>query len=218
MNTALDFIRAHTRETVLPFLPELKLALGENMEALWKETDLFTGDPEGEPPFWAFAWAGGMGLARYILDNPEVVAGKRVLDFAAGSGLVGLAAAKAGAAKVYSCDIDPLACEAAQLNAEQNNVKLAPYTVSNLKSPPQKIDLILAGDVCYDHLMAHRVLAWLRICVGEAGIPVLIGDPGRGYMPKEAVRERATLTVPTLLDLEDLPERSVHILEITGYK
>jgi len=205
------FIRDNTSLTDLPFLPEMRLHLAERIDPLWKLIEQITDEDDCPPPFWAFPWAGGMGLARYILDHPEAVQGKRVLDFASGCGFVGIAAAKAGAKKVYSCDIDPLAQAACQMNAKENGVALEPMAITDLKRVPKGIDIILAGDVCYDHLMAHRVLAWLRLCAAE-GTRVLLGDPSRAYAPQEAVQTLATYIVPTSLELEDKPERDVAIL------
>ncbi|MDD3181695.1 MAG: methyltransferase [Alphaproteobacteria bacterium] len=210
-----DFIRAHTQLMPIDFLPEITLHVAQKMEPLWKEMESSFGDPDCEPPFWAFAWAGGLGLSRHIMDHPELVKGKRVLDFAAGSGLVGIAAARAGAKKVWSCDIDPLSQAAIKMNADSNDVQLAPMKISYLKEPVRGIDVILAGDVCYDHLMAHRVVAWLRLCVRH-GITVIMGDPGRAYVPRERIEVLATMTVPTSLALEDMAQREVQVLSLLG--
>lgn len=215
MSHAQDFIHSHTKAAPIAYLSGLQLYQAEKLEPLWKDVENAFADPDCEPPFWAFAWAGGLGLSRYILDHPDCVAGQRVLDFAAGSGLVGICAAQSGAKKVWSCDIDPLAQEVLKLNASLNAVKIAPLEINYLKQPVKGIDVILAGDVCYDHLMAHRVVAWLRLCV-RSGIKVLLGDPGRAYVPKERVETLATLTVPTSLALEDTDEREVQILSLLG--
>lgn len=207
------FILAHTTVETVPFVPELRLHLATQMEGLWLETESLLDDRDCEPPFWAFAWAGGLGLARYVLDHPETVRGLRVLDFASGSGLVGLAAAKAGAKTVWSCDIDPLAQEAARLNAVLNDVALGAMEVTYLKQPVKGVDVILAGDVCYDFAMAPRVVAWLRLCARN-GTRVLLGDPGRAYVPTEGVEPLATYRVPTSLAVEDLPEREVRVLTL----
>lgn len=210
-----SFIRAHTEPQSLPFLPELTLNLAERMEPLWCALQIETQDSDCEPPFWAFAWAGGLGLARTILDYPDLVQGRRVLDFASGSGLVGFAAAKAGAKKVWCCDIDPVAQTAIQLNARLNALKVDLMAISYLKQPVKGVDVILAGDVCYDHLMAHRVLSWLRLCV-RSGVQVLLGDPGRAYVPQEGVELIAELTVPTSLALEDEAQRKVNVFSLLG--
>jgi predicted nicotinamide N-methyase len=215
MSTAETFIHEQTKLTALPHLPEIKLHLAEKMEPLWKAIEAASGDPDCPPPFWAFAWAGGQGLARYILDHPETVLGLRVLDFASGCGVVALAAAKAGAKKVWACDIDPLAQTSIQINAQENDVKIEDMAVSDFKRVPKDIDVILAGDVCYEHLMAHRTVAWLRLCA-LSGIKVFMGDPGRAYVPEDGVTQRAVLTVPTSLELEDGETRNVIVLELTG--
>lgn len=209
-----DFIHQHTAlQSLAPFLPEVSLHLAERMEPLWESVQEAADHPDLPPPFWAFAWAGGLGLARYVLDHPECVAGKRVLDFASGSGLVGIAAAKAGAAKVYACDIDPLAQRAIPLNAQENGVVLEEMVVADMKKSPKGVDVILAADVCYEHLMAHRTVAWLRLCAAQ-GIMVLLGDPGRAYVPKEGIEAVASYTVPTSLAIEEQKEREVQILTL----
>lgn len=213
MKSAQDFITSHTTLTVLDYLPQIRLHLASEMEPLWKDTEIFLDDTEAEPPFWAFAWAGGLGLSRFILDNPHVVADKNVLDFASGSGLVGIAAYLAGASNVYCCEIDPIAQEAIRMNASANDVTLKEMTITNPKFKPKGIDIILAGDVFYDHLMAYRVLGWLRHCA-ERGITVLLGDPGRAYKPKEGVVTLETYRVPTSLALEDVTERVVEVFKL----
>jgi SAM-dependent methyltransferase len=154
------------------------------------------------PPFWAFAWAGGQALSRYLLDHPHETAGKRVLDFAAGSGLVGVAAMKAGAASVLAADIDPFCAAAVAANAEANGVEIA-FTADNLlEAPPAAFDLICAGDVFYEVPMAAAMLAWLKQA-RAAGSSVLVGDPGRTYFPKEGLSLLAEYRVPTTRELED---------------
>lgn len=213
MNAPEEFIRKRTTLAPCAFVPEILLYSGEGMEALWKELQTSSGDPELPPPFWAFPWAGGLGLARFVLDHPEYVKGKRVLDFASGSGIVGLAAAKAGAKSVTCCDIDPFALEAIRLNASENNLVISLSSGIDFQTVPKGFDLILAGDVCYEHLMAHRSVAWLRRCV-EAGLEAIIGDPGRAYTPQEGVTPLAHQTVPTSLELEDRMNRDVSILRL----
>jgi len=156
------------------------------------------------PPYWAFAWAGGQALARYLLDNAAIVAGKQVVDFATGSGIVALAAMKAGAVRVLAADID-LYCEAAvALNAERNGVVLD-FTDRNLldQPPPAWAEVILAGDICYEKPLAEQVLAWLA-AARAAGATVLIGDPGRSYFPREGLTKLAEYQVPTTRELEDM--------------
>jgi predicted nicotinamide N-methyase len=154
------------------------------------------------PPFWAFAWAGGQGLARWLLDNPREVAGRRVLDFAAGSGLVGIAAMKAGAASVLCADIDPFCAAAGALNADANRVRLAFTDADLLDAPPPDVDVICAGDVFYEKPMAERVLAWLTTAADQ-GVRVLVGDPLRTYFPRSGFDLLAEYEVPTTRELED---------------
>jgi predicted nicotinamide N-methyase len=154
------------------------------------------------PPFWAFAWAGGQAVARWLLDNPAEVAGKTVLDFATGSGLVGIAAMKAGAASVLGTDIDPFCAAATALNAEANGVAMTFTDRNLLDGPPPEVDVICAGDVCYEKPMTERVLNWLGRARAN-GTRVLIGDPGRTYFPKTGLEFLAEYRVPTTRELED---------------
>jgi predicted nicotinamide N-methyase len=153
------------------------------------------------PPFWAFAWAGGQALARYLLDHPETVAGRRVLDFASGSGLVAVAAAKAGAASVEACDIDAFAIEATRLNAAANEVRVTPRQ-GDLCGRDEGWSTVLAGDICYERDTAERVTTWLAALAGRGAV-VLIGDPGRSYLPKDRLLRVATYEVPVTRALED---------------
>ena len=197
------FIRENTRLQPTPHTPELSLHLADEVTPIWKLTEEALQEIGLPPPFWAFAWAGGQALARYILDHPEVVAGKRVIDFATGSGIVAIAAMKAGAASVLAADIDVF-CEAAVgLNAEANGVEIAFTDVNLLDAPPPQADVLLAGDICYERPMAEAVMAWLG--KGRAvGASVLIGDPGRTYFPKDGLIKLAEYQVPTTRELEDL--------------
>lgn len=208
------FIKEHTALTVLPFLPEIKLYQADSIVTLWNVTQAFEKDDRYPPPFWAFAWVGGIGLARYILDNPDVVRGLKILDFASGCGVSAIAAASAGAAKVWFCDIDPYARHATQLNAQANDVKLHDWGRVDLEKPVKGVDIIFAGDVCYEHLMGYRVVAWLRLCV-EKGIKVIMADPGRAYVPKQDYKSLAQMTVPASLELEDSPSREVAVFQLT---
>ena len=198
----LAFIRGHTRLQPPPHAPELKLWLADEITPIWRMTEEELGAMGLPPPFWAFAWAGGQAIARYLLDHPAEIAGKRVLDFATGSGMVAIAAAKAGASSVLASDIDDF-CEAAvMVNAETNGVSIAFTGADLLDAPPPDVDVICAGDVCYEKPMADRVLAWL----GQArdrGARVLIGDPGRSYFPREGLTQLAEYQVPTTRELED---------------
>ena len=195
------FIRENTRVLEPSHVPELKLYLADDAIALWQMTEEQLGEMGLPPPFWAFAWAGGQALARFILDNPEIVRGKSVLDVASGSGLVAIAAMKAGAAHAVAIDIDRFAEDAALLNAELNGVSM---DVSD-KDPvgkPTDADVILVGDLFYDRDLAPRVLDWL-IGLERDGKSVLIGDPGRTYLPKDQLEKLASYDVPVTRALED---------------
>ncbi len=172
------------------------------MTPIWRLTEEELGELGLPPPFWAFAWAGGQALSRYLLDHPHEVAGKRVLDFAAGSGLVGIAAMKAGAASVLCADIDPFCTAAVAANADANGVALDFTADDLLEAPPPEVDIICAGDVCYERPMTDRVLAWLAQAKAN-GARVLIGDPGRTYFPREGLTFLAEYRVPTTRELED---------------
>jgi predicted nicotinamide N-methyase len=198
------FVLENTRLQSPPHTPELRLHLASEITPIWKFTEEALAQIGLPPPFWAFAWAGGQALARYLLDNPAEVAGKRVVDFAAGSGIVGAAAARAGAARVLCADVDRF-CEAAVgLNAEANGVTLG-FTWEDLLEapPPAWADAILAGDICYEKPLAERVIAWLARA-RAAGARVLIGDPGRSYFPRSGLEKLAEYQVPTTRELEDM--------------
>lgn len=183
--------------------PELQLYLADEITPIWLMTERELGKLGVAPPFWAFAWVGGLAIARHLLDHPEEVAGRRVLDFAAGSGLCAIAAMKAGAAYTLAADIDVF-CEAAiSANAHANGVNVAFTGRDLLDADPPETDLILAGDVCYEKSMAGRVLAWLQAAHAR-GIRVLIGDPGRTYFPRDGLIRLAEYEVETTRELEDL--------------
>ena len=203
--TPLDpaaFILANTQLQPVTHTPEISLWLADEITPIWRLTEEELGQMGVPPPFWAFAWAGGQALARYLLDNPDQVRGRRVLDLAAGSGLVGIAAMKSGAASVLCADIDPF-CEAAvRLNATANGVDLA-FTAENLlERDPPAFDVICAGDVFSERPMAERVIAWLKAARAQ-GSEVLIGDPRRSYFPKGELIQLAEYEVPTTRELED---------------
>ena len=190
-----DFIRAHTRPGRPTLVPEVSLSVADDVVALWEALEAGEVDPGSDPPFWAAAWPGGLALARYVLDHPDVVAGRTVLDLGAGSGLVAVAALLAGAARVVASEVDPFGRAAISVNAEANGV--GPVTVvGDLLdgAPDGDLDIVLAGDVCYDRTMSERVLpflgqAWL------AGAAVYLGDPGRPYVPREGLVEVANFDV-----------------------
>ena len=196
------FILANTRFQAVPHTPEISLWLADEITPIWRMTEEELGEIGLPPPFWAFAWSGGQALARWLLDNPHEVAGKRVLDFAAGSGLVGIAAMKAGAVSVLCADIDPFCAAAVALNAEANGVVLEATDRDLLEAPPPEVEVICAGDVCYEKPMTERVLAWLALARLN-GTRVLIGDPHRTYFPKNGLDFLAEYQVPTTRELED---------------
>jgi predicted nicotinamide N-methyase len=195
------FILANTAPIRPPHVPEIVLRLADEAHELWLKTE---DELEGmglPPPFWAFAWAGGQGLARYVLDHPATVRGKRVLDFAAGSGLVGIAAAKAGAAEILCADIDPFCRPAVALNAALNGVSLD-FTDADLTGTDRGWDVVLAGDVFYDRIMGERLMSWFS-ALKARGAVVIVGDPGRSYLPKSGLAELARYEVPVTRALED---------------
>lgn len=193
------FIRANTTVMAPPLVPEISLHLAHEAVPLWQKTEEELGEMGLPPPFWAFAWAGGQALARYLLDNPSLAAGRRVIDLATGSGLVGIAARKAGAASVLATDIDCFAVRAAAMNAELNGTVLEISQDDLLHSPPPEAGLICVGDLFYEQSLAARCLSWLR----QSQAPVLVGDPGRTYLPKDQLTKLATYSVPVSRDLED---------------
>ncbi|MBU4135674.1 MAG: methyltransferase [Alphaproteobacteria bacterium] len=196
------FILANTRLQLVPHAPEISLWLADEVTPIWRLTEEELGEMGLPPPFWAFAWAGGQGLARWLLDNPAEVAGKRVLDLAAGSGLVGIAAMQAGAVSALCADIDPFCAAAVALNAAVNGVTLGFTDADLLDAPPPEVEVICAGDVFYEQPMAGRVLAWLTAAAAR-GTRVLVGDPLRTYFPREGFDLLAEYAVPTTRELED---------------
>jgi predicted nicotinamide N-methyase len=196
-----SFVRDETRLRPVPLVPELSLHVADEAVPLWQRTEEELGAMGLPPPFWAFAWAGGQALARHVLDHPELVKGRRVLDFASGSGLVGLAAARAGAAHVSCADIDAYALAAIALNAQANGVAVD-VRGTDLIGTDEGWDTVLAGDICYERDLAERVFAWL-LTLSRRGALVLIGDPGRSYLPKAELEQVAAYSVPVTRDLED---------------
>lgn len=196
------FIRENTRLQTVPHAPEIALWLADEITPIWRLTEEELGQMGLPPPFWAFAWAGGQALARYVLDHPHEAASRRVLDFAAGSGLVGIAAMKAGAARVLCADIDPFCQAAVAANALANGVTLDFTAADLLQAAPPDVDIICAGDICYERPMTEAVLAWLARARAN-GTRVLIGDPGRTYFPRSGLDFLAEYRVPTTRELED---------------
>ncbi|TWA54975.1 putative nicotinamide N-methyase [Sinorhizobium medicae] len=196
-----SFVRANTGILMPPHVPEIRLHLASEAHELWLKTEEELEEIGLPPPFWAFAWAGGQGLARFILDHPETVRGRRVVDFASGSGLVAIAAKMAGADEVVAADIDPWCETAARLNAELNGVSLA-FAAADIVGSERAADVYLAGDVFYDKSFAALLLPWFD-ALERAGAVVLVGDPGRAYCPRERMTPLATYEVPVTRALED---------------
>lgn len=197
----LGFIRAHTALRAVPHAPEIALHVADEATALWQKTEEELQEIGLPPPFWAFAWAGGQALARYLLDNPGTVAGRRVVDFASGSGLVAIAAARAGAMRVLASDLDAFALHAIPLNAAANGVADRIVTTGeNLIG--RDAECVLAADVFYERDLGQAVGDWLA-SLHAAGRTVLIGDPGRSYLPKARLVPLAAYEVPVTRDLED---------------
>jgi predicted nicotinamide N-methyase len=219
---AAQFVRAHTSLTPVPFVPELRLHLAEEPIQLWEQTELRGPErpeaaQEQPPPFWAFAWAGGQALARHLLDDPDLVAGREVLDLATGSGLVAIAAARAGASVVTGNDIDPLALAATEANAEANGVRVRTVEGDLLDTTEgyATSSVIFAGDVFYSREMAARVLPFLRRAA-DRGALVLVGDPGRAYLPTHGMIKRASYDVPVLECLENATIRHTTVWQVTN--
>jgi predicted nicotinamide N-methyase len=197
-----SLVARHTRLVPVAGVPGIRLHLADEVDPVWRATEEALGS-EGAPiPFWAFAWAGGLALARYLDEHPAEVAGLRVLDFATGSGLVAIAAARAGAAEVVAADIDPFAEAAVGLNARANRVHLSFVHRDLLDEPPLEVDVLLAADTWYEGPLAERVLPWLRTAAA-GGTRVLLGDPGRKYLPATGFAELARYEARTTTTLED---------------
>ena len=215
--TVLDreaFIRAHTRLLPVPHAPEIALHVAEEATELWQKTEDELAVIGLPPPFWAFAWAGGQALARYLLDHPQIVAGRRVLDFASGSGLAAIAAARVGAAPVEACDIDGFAAAAIGINATANGVAVT-SRCEDLIGCDEGWDVVCAGDVCYERDMAERVVDWLA-GLSARGATVLIGDPGRSYLPRGKLEAVASYEVPVTRALEDAEIKRSSVWRLAG--
>jgi predicted nicotinamide N-methyase len=205
------FVRAHTALAHAPLVPEIALHLATEITPIWQATEDWLHRVGVEPPFWAWAWPGGQALARHVLDHPATVAGRRVLDFAAGCGIAAIACARAGAAAVEAAEIDPLAIAAITLNAAANGVTLTALA-GDLVGTPGRWDLILCGDVCYEAPMTAHILPWLRAQAVETEI--WLADPGRAYLPPDGLEPFARYTVPTTTELEDRPERTATVYRL----
>ncbi|MGB3540529.1 MAG: methyltransferase [Mesorhizobium sp.] len=198
---AEKFVADNTALMAPPHVPEIFLHLADEAHDLWQRTEEQLAEIGLPPPFWAFAWAGGQGLARYVLDHPEKVRGRNVLDFASGSGLVAIAAALAGAASVIAADIDPFCATAIRLNARANSVGVE-FSGGDLIGTDMGWDVVLAGDVFYDAGFVHRLIPWFE-SLAARGAKILVGDPGRAYLPKSGLEKLAVYQVPVTRALED---------------
>jgi predicted nicotinamide N-methyase len=197
---------------VAPHVPEIRLLLATEITPIWQATEAWLAERNVAPPFWAFAWPGGVALARYVLDHPAVVAGRRVLDFAAGGGIAAIACAMAGAAQVEAAEIDPIALAAIALNAAANHVPVQP--IDDIVGAACRWDLILCGDVCYEAPMTGHIMPWLSEMALAADI--WIADPGRAYLPITGLVRLATYQIETTLELEDRISREVGLYRLTG--
>jgi predicted nicotinamide N-methyase len=204
------FVLRHTRLQPVPGLEEIRLHLADEVLPLWHAVQVETGDPDTPLPYWAVAWGGGLAVARYLRDHPEAVAGRRVLDLAAGSGLCAVAAAQAGASAAIAADIDAFATAAIALNARANAVRVTVVGRDVIGEEPPDVDVILAGDCWYEAGLAARVLPWLR-GADDRGIRVVIGDPGRPHLPIDELVELAAYDVRTTTELEDLGLRQSRV-------
>jgi len=202
-----EFIRANTAIASPSLLPELRLHLATEVTPLWLATEATLEREQLPPPYWAFAWPGGQALAKYVLEHPEIAKGRNVLDFGAGSGLVAIAAALAGAQKVTAAEIDLFAAAVIDLNAKLNEASVEIEVSDVIETPHAPWDLILVGDMCYEKPLADRLTAWLRKLAAK-GCLVLLGDPGRTYVPTSGLTKMAQYVVPTRLDLEDKESRT----------
>jgi len=212
-SSARGFVLRHTRLRPVPGLEEIRLHLGDDVLALWHAVQQETDDAEAALPYWAFAWGGGLAIGRYLRDHPEAVAGRRVFDLASGSGLCAIAAMRAGAASAIGADIDPYSAAAIELNGRANGVRIAVLRREVLDDEPPDVEVILAGDCWYEAHLAERVLPWLRQA-RDHGIEVLVGDPGRRYLPTDELVELATYDVRTTTELEDIELKQGRVYEL----
>jgi predicted nicotinamide N-methyase len=210
---ARALVLARTRLQRPPAVPELRLHLADDLEPLWEDLQAELDAGDLPPPFWAFAWLGGQALARHLLDTPSEVAGRSVLDLATGSGLCALAAARAGASSVRAVDVDPVCAAAVALNAEANGLAVCFDGRDLLGEPPPPVDVVLAGDVCYDADMSARVLPWLR-AAHDRGSRVLLGDPVRHYLPQHGLVLLGEHDVVTTRELEGALVKRVRVLTL----
>jgi len=207
------FIVRNTQLRPVPGLEQIRLHLADDALVLWRAVQLETKDPDTPLPYWAFAWGGGLALGNYLEEHPEAVAGRRVFDLASGSGLCAIAAMRAGATEVLAADIDPFSATAIVLNARANKCRVTVVQQDILDDEPPDSDVILAGDCWYEAGLAERVLPWLQRAA-DRGIEILIGDPGRRYLPADELRALATYEVRTTTDLEDMAFKQARVFAL----
>ena len=208
-----SFVARHTAVVTVPGLAGIRLHLAEEALPLWHAVQVETGDPDTPLPYWGFAWGGGLAIARYLVEHPERVTGRTVLDLGSGSGLCAIVAAKAGARAVTAIDIDPFAAAAIGLNARLNAVRITVLVRDVLGDEPPDAEVVLAGDCWYEGGLAERVMPWLQIA-GAGGGDVLVGDPGRRYLPADALTELAMYEVRTTTELEDMDRKRASVYEL----
>ena len=208
-----SFVLRHTRLRPVPGIVGIRLHLADQVLPLWHAVQVETRDPDAALPYWAFAWGGGLAIARYLADHPEAVAGRRVVDFASGSGLCAIAALRAGASALTGIDIDPFAAAAIDLNARANGVRASVVRRDVLDEESPDTDVVLAGDCWYEAGLASRVLPWLRRA-RDSGIDVIVGDPGRRYLPADDLVELARYEVRTTTELEDLEHKDGRVYRL----
>ena len=213
--SARSFVLRHTRLRPVPGVDGIRLHQADEVLALWHAVQVETGDADAALPYWAFAWAGGLAIARHLHEQPELVAGRRVFDLGSGSGVCAIAAARAGASAVIGADIDPFAAAAIELNARANGHRASVVCRDVLDEDPPDVDVILAGDCWYEARLAERVQPWLRRAHAR-GIEVLVGDPGRRYLPTDELVELASYDVRTTTELEDLAQKRGAVFALSG--
>jgi predicted nicotinamide N-methyase len=213
MSSERDFVGANTAIATSPLVPEIRLHLATAITPLWQATEATLQQTQLPPPYWAFAWAGGQALARYVLDHPTLITSRRVLDFGAGSGIVAIAAAKAGA-RVVAAESDRFAVAALALNAALNDVEIEVES-GDMLTNGGAWDAVLAGDMCYERALAERLIPWLAARARDGAL-VLLGDPGRAYLPTIGLEAQARYWVPTPLELEDREARETTVWRLGG--
>jgi len=210
------FVLRHTRLRRGPGLEEIRLHLADEVLPLWRAVQVETADDDAPLPYWAFAWAGGLAIGRYLQEHPEVVAGRRVFDLASGSGLCAIAAMRAGASSVIGADIDAFAAAAIGLNADANRCRVAVQHREVLDDDAPDVDVIVAGDCWYEARLAERALPWLHRARAR-GIDVLVGDPGRRYLPTAELDELASYDVRTTTELEDMEQKVSRVYRLRPF-